>query len=223
MALIIGPYGGGTIIGKLGGKVFQRGSYGQVVRNLALPVNPATAEQQQVRVTMALLAFHWTFTLSQTKRDAWTDYAIGTPVTGKLGGLTTLQGRAWFIKNNVMPMLFDNTFNDQPPPTPGIAPPIIPTFVATTILGIQVTAFDTSLPTLSDVEFRVSIPINRSRLYYKAPYVIRFIRQEGSFALPLTLKAPSLVFLNQKYRISYKIIQADARGSQEFDQTVVVT
>jgi hypothetical protein len=222
MALILNPYGGGTIVGKLGGKVFQRGTFGQVVRNLALPVNPAAPQQQNVRAQMAILAYNWTFVLTELQRQNWTNYGLGTPVLGKLGTSIILPGRAWFIKNNMMPMLFDNSYNPAAPLTPGMAPPFEPTFAGTVATGIRVTAFVTAPQPASDLEFKVSIPLNASKKFFKGPYVVRTIVQEGIFVLPITLKPAGTVALTQKYVIAYRIVQNDGRSSVEQTKEVTI-
>jgi hypothetical protein len=212
MGLIIGAYGGSTIVGKVGGKVFQRGSFGNVVRNLALPVAPNTQRQVEVKSIVARLSWNWTNVLTVAMRKTWIDYGLGTPVTGKMGTQVTLSGRSWFLKANMISMLQANTYDTIAPVTPGTADPVVPTFTSSLANGLRLVSLATPMPVGSYLEMLISIPVNFSRLFFKGPFVSRVIIDEGN-PQPNVLKAPGTVALTQKYYIQYRIRLADGKVS----------
>lgn len=88
--------------GKLGGLIFSRNGGGTYAKTMAVPTNPATILQGNVRADFAQLASDWTETLTPIQRDAWIDYAAATPWTNSLGQVINLTGTNWFVKLNAV-------------------------------------------------------------------------------------------------------------------------
>jgi len=128
MARVIAPYGGGTLVGKLGSVVAQRGPFGNVLRTFSKPVNPNTTQQQTVKIAMQFLSRTWERDLSQTQRKDWNDYGRQTPMTNDRGQEVFYSGRNHFIRTNSNPVrtMGPGAVVLDAPITPGIIAPALP-------------------------------------------------------------------------------------------------
>ena len=223
MALILNPYGGGTIVGKLGGKVFQRGSFGQVVRNLALPVNPATPRQLTIKASMSVLAFFWNNTLTVTERKTWTDYAVVTPVQGTLGTQIYLAGRSWYIKSNLYKLSIGLTPLNTAPLTPGEGQGNNIILTGTTGDGLEVDSLQFPLTAGDRVIFQTSPPLHPSKQFFKGPWIQTDNFNEPVDSFPFTLKLPANVAVGQRYYVNSRIYGIDRKVSPEFKGVVDIT
>lgn len=87
--------------GSIGGVTYARAKGGTLYRRArAIPVNPGTVLQAQVRDSLTALVNYWTETLTPSQREAWNTYGQNVPVTNKLGSAIHLSGQNWFIANN---------------------------------------------------------------------------------------------------------------------------
>lgn len=102
MAIIIPGGGVAEARGKLGGVIFSRNLGGTYMKTMAVPTNPATILQGNVRADFAQLASEWNLSLTPTQRDAWIEYAAATPFTNSLGQVINLTGMNWYIKLNAV-------------------------------------------------------------------------------------------------------------------------
>jgi hypothetical protein len=89
-----GSIGGTTFSHAKGGVMYQRAR--------AIPVNPSSTYQVQIRNIVSGLASFWASALTQAQRDTWDMYAQNVPVTNKLGDSITLSGQNWFIGANTL-------------------------------------------------------------------------------------------------------------------------
>lgn len=85
--------------GSVGGLTLSRNSAGMYFRARTIPVNPATAQQVEIRTILGNLAAAWQ-TLTVAQRTAWTTYATNVPIVGKLGDPLTLTGQQMYIRCN---------------------------------------------------------------------------------------------------------------------------
>jgi len=70
-------------------------------RSRAIPTNPATTYQTQVRNTMAGIVNAWINILTAAQRNAWDLYAANVLVTNPLGDAVPISGQNWYIACNV--------------------------------------------------------------------------------------------------------------------------
>jgi hypothetical protein len=87
--------------GSVGGVTYSRAKGGTLYRRArAIPVNPNTEMQQQVRSAVTGLVNYWSEMLTPTQRETWEMYAANVPVTNKLGSTVNLTGQNWFVGAN---------------------------------------------------------------------------------------------------------------------------
>ena len=107
--------------GSVGGTCFSRTAGGAIVRNAPKPCNPRSAPQMARRATLAYLAAYWSRTLTEPFRGAWTDYALGTTWTNRVGGPAIITGLAAFIRLNSLELLIGNPIRANAPTALGHA------------------------------------------------------------------------------------------------------
>jgi len=82
--------------GSIAGVTYARSKGGTLYRRArAIPVNPQSTYQTQVRDALTSAVNQWVG-LTQAQRDAWDVYGQNVPVTNKLGSTVTLSGQNWF-------------------------------------------------------------------------------------------------------------------------------
>jgi len=171
-AIIVSPFGGGTLIGKLGSSVFQRGPYGNVVRTYVKPVNPNTVRQTIVRAFMTAGANAWN-SLTAGQRDAWRSYASLTPFLNKTGNEVRLSGRGMYMRTVMVSQLvgLGTAGGVVAPSSPGLPnlPQAVLAFDALTG-NISVTAVVGVLPTNWSLICLTSGNIGLGRSFFKGPF-----------------------------------------------------
>lgn len=91
---------GSAASGSTGSKTASRNRGGQYLRNRAVPTNPNTARQSNVREGLGILTPQWSNVLTQAQRDAWNLYAANVPVIDTLGATIKLSGINQFVRSN---------------------------------------------------------------------------------------------------------------------------
>lgn len=120
-----------ALSGSLAGIVASHNRGGPYFRSRALPTNPNSTNQQDVRDAMGTLASTWA-SLSQSQRDGWKSYADQTPV--EVDGETRFfTGFNMFIRGNTPRLYFNVDAVLDPPVDAGL-----PTYTTPTI-GIDAT------------------------------------------------------------------------------------
>lgn len=87
--------------GSIGGTTFSRNRYGSYVRNKAIPVNPNTSYQQEVRAIMSARSQEWRG-LSDDQRNQWKTWAQINPFTDVQGNSQVLQANAAYVRLNAL-------------------------------------------------------------------------------------------------------------------------
>lgn len=197
--------------GSVGGTTFSRNRYGLYTRNKSSPVQPNTPRQQSIRSSFTHAAQRFRDTLTPAQREAWRDYALGSPIVDQLGLSQVLGGNAMYIRFNGVWIDEGETPVDDAPTTPGLGPKIDPTMTADTAVGIQLTAF---APTLTAND-RIAIlwcaaPVSQAREFYKGPFT-RITWQPGNVALPLLLYDPSILAIGQRWFFQLRVFTSDGR------------
>lgn len=89
------------VSGSVGGLTYAHAKGGTMYsRARALPADPQTAFQLQVRGILAGLVNFWTDVLTSGQRNSWEQYAGNVPVTNALGDSILLSGQNWYIGAN---------------------------------------------------------------------------------------------------------------------------
>lgn len=86
--------------GSIGGMTGAHNRGGLYLRARTVPVDTATARQQQVRTAFSELVVRWTDTLTPAQREAWNLYGQNVLVTDTLGDPRPRSGQNWFIACN---------------------------------------------------------------------------------------------------------------------------
>jgi hypothetical protein len=121
--------------GSIGGATASHNRGGQYFRRRAIPVNPATAQQEAIRALFATCQAAWSNTLTAAQRDAWNNYALNTPVIDTLGNSVNAGGKGMYTRGNVPRLQGSLARIDAGPTTfgtPAMTNPAVTTLVAST-------------------------------------------------------------------------------------------
>lgn len=167
--------------GSIAGVTYGRAKGGTLYRRArAIPVNPATMYQGQVRNALAALVERWE-ELSQAERDAWNLYGENVLVTNKLGDQIPLSGQNWFIACNTPRLQWNAKFIAATFPRVDAAPTLfnrgdfstVEMTQADSSTGIDIT-FDVNDPWVSIDEAGLILymgrPRNQGRNAFKGPW-----------------------------------------------------
>lgn len=100
--MIFTPGGGiAAASGSIGGTTFSRNRGGPYVRTRAVPTNPNTTWQQEVRSLVATLTSLWLNALSADQRASWDTYALNVHLPNALGFDRNVGGLAMYVRSNV--------------------------------------------------------------------------------------------------------------------------
>lgn len=86
--------------GSIGGITYSRNRSGMYMRARAVPVQPNSSAQLQVRNALTDLVTAWKETLTAAQRAAWELYAQNVPVVNPLGDSVNNSGQNWYIGAN---------------------------------------------------------------------------------------------------------------------------
>lgn len=205
--------------GSVGGATASHNRYGLYFRARAVPVNPNTTFQQDVRNLFATYASRWTEVLNQAQRDGWDTYALNT------NGTTGLN--AYVAANSARAQAGLTTID---------VPPII--FAAATFTQVSGPIADDQSGdlTFSNTDewagevggaliLSVSRPFSPSINFFKGPY--RFTDKILGAVVPPTspfgFTVPFTVATGQKVGVHVRVVRADGRISVPQRYTVVVS
>ncbi len=88
-----------AVSGSIGGTVYSRNRGGAYMRNRAIPVDPNTSFQINVRSILATQSQNWA-DLTDAQRAAWENWAVQNTVTNALGNQIRLSGHQAFVQIN---------------------------------------------------------------------------------------------------------------------------
>lgn len=100
--------------GSVAGVTSSRNRFGQYRRTRAIPVNPNTLAQNEVRQNLATNAQEWK-NLTAPQQEEWNVFAEGHPKTDTLGQTIYLTGFQWFVSVNNINRLLGVTPTTEPP------------------------------------------------------------------------------------------------------------
>lgn len=203
--------------GSVGGITASRNRYGQYMRVRAVPVNPNTAQQQDVRGAFLDATTRWAL-LTEAQRTAWSVYAQNTPVLNKLGASVVLSGNAMYVRCNAPRIQFGLSPVDAGPTTFGM--PTYTAEVATLLAAGQVgsVTFDNAdtwaITTGGALAVFLSRPFGPGINFFAGPYQLSTIVL-GDTGTPPTSPAavtplPFPITIGQK--VGWRIRTTDADG-----------
>ena len=100
--------------GSVAGTVFSRNRGGTYIRNRAIPTDPNTVDQQNVRAILATQSQGWA-DRTDAERAAWENWAAQNPVTDVLGASIILSGHQAYVRLNSRLDFLDQTLLTAPP------------------------------------------------------------------------------------------------------------
>jgi hypothetical protein len=203
--------------GSVGGTTFSRNRYGLYTRNKSSPVQPNTERQQSVRANFTLAAQRWRDTLTDAQREAWRDYALGSPIVDSLGLSQVLAGNAMYIRFNSVWLAEEGGAIDAAPTTPGLGPKIDPTITGDTVNGIQLTAFVPAAANDRILVLTNDAPTAQSRDFFKGPFTFR-AWITTAVALPWVFVLPAELAVGQRWFVAFRLFTDDGRVG---DRTIV--
>jgi hypothetical protein len=92
----------------------SRNRFGQYYRNRAMPTQPRTTAQLDVRNNLTAASKAWA-SLSDAQRAAWSAWADAHPVTDALGSSISLTGHQAYISVNTLNLLTGQAAQTAPP------------------------------------------------------------------------------------------------------------
>lgn len=210
--------------GKLGGLVFSHNSAGKYVRQLAIPTNPATPQQEVIRVATAQLSNLWVNTLTQAQRDNWEAYAAAVPIPDALGNPLFIKGMPMYVRSNVSRIQAGLTRNDDGPSILDLGEFTIPTFdapdAAADDVDVNFTAGDAWVgEDGAAMLVYASRGQNATINFFKGPYRLAGLILGDATTpptSPATITLPFAVVAGQKVFFRVRVSRADGRLSTDF-------
>lgn len=161
--------------GSVGGLTFSRNRGGPYVRQRGNPINPATPEQELIRVYMGLLMQRWVGVLTEVQREDWNTYAFNVPLPNPLGQSRNVGGVGMYIRGNVTRLQAGLDIVDDAPQVFDVGGfTVVDVAIASGTPGTIDVDFndadDWATETGSGLAVYVSRPVNQSVNYFKGPY-----------------------------------------------------
>jgi hypothetical protein len=221
-----------AISGKIDGLVFAHNPGGKYIRNFAVPTNPNTIFQQEVRAFVAILTAAWQTVLSQPERDAWQLYADNVTVTNRLGDQINIPGISMYVRCNVARMQVTGDAIQAAPIIFNMAQLAKAIANNATVAGQTVDInFGATIPADpwiieagSRLQVYISRPQNSGINYFKGPY--RFAGAIEGDAVPptspFTVGVPFPIGLGQRLFTRCVVTALDGRISSPFFSNSIV-
>lgn len=161
--------------GSIGGITYSRNAGGMYTRARAVPTNPNTPAQQDVKAKLSNLAQVWSNVLTPVQRSGWEAYAAAVPVLDSLGEERPISGNAMFVRCNMARLVAGLNYISIPPTTMTMAGLTPPTIISATgssgVLSIGITNSDAWANTVNGQLFVfVSQPQSQGVNFFKGPF-----------------------------------------------------
>lgn len=199
--------------GSVGGLTYSHNASGMYIRARAIPTNPSTARQRQVRNAQTTISQAWGNTLTDLQRQAWTVYAANVPVKNRQGDVIKLSGIAMFMRCNLVRLQTNNPIAADAPTTFNLGDPT----TGGTITQAGTTPFALSLAwtnpaTVDDTVYVFTArPQSATINFFKGPFV--YSDAGSTDSTPLSFLHPYGYTAGQKVFVRTRIIYADGRVS----------
>lgn len=206
-----------SVSGSIAGLVYSHNQAGMYTRSRAVPTNPNTDAQQNVRNQQRILIDNWSNVLTSTQRDGWNLYAFNTPVLGPLGDPTKRSGQNMYVRGNLARMQAGFSAVNTAPTTYDLGSFTPITFVADASADTIIVSFSVADPWSLEAGGYMHIfqsrPQNAARNFFKGPYQLLGViegEDPGPITSPNTF--PSLFPLEVGQRVFLKINVSRADG-----------
>lgn len=228
MALIkLGPTVG-QISGSIGGMTFSRNAGGAYIRARAIPVNPGSQFQTELRGYLAQLTALWA-TLTQAQRDGWAAYSVNVLLPNPLGDQREIGALAHYVRSNVPRLQSGNPRVDTAPVifTLGeFTQPTITSITAPTALSLAFTDTDDWVDEDDSAMLIYGARgYNPTKNYFKGPYRYADLIEGDGTTPPTSPYAATLPFTLQAAQKSFifgRVTRADGRLSSPFRLPAIV-
>jgi hypothetical protein len=208
MAIILNPYGGGTLIGSIGSTTFQRGRYGNLARARVKPVDPNTPRQQEVKTYMTQASAEFG-AISAASMAQWNSYALNTPIIGPKGTQIVLTGRQMYMRSRMFQLRGTLGPLLTAPSTPGVLPIPSCTFTYDVATGVVALTAISAVPTNYAIRFLISRNLGPSRNYWKGPFETTHV-EVSTITPPVTIATIAPVpVAGEKVYVKFKAWDAD--------------
>lgn len=204
------PTLGGAYSGSFGGLTASRNRGGQYLRRRAMPTNPNTTAQQNVRNSFGQAMTRWSSILTESQRAGWRTYAENVAWTDSLGQSIKLTGAQMYARTNTL-IIQATDYSSSPIAVVDDAPTdftLGPTLVGLTAVGEYDAANPLYTPPSPSFNLQLSwsgslldtyylfvflgVPHSASRTYYKGPYqLIAAVEGENDSDSSLLIGAPA--------------------------------
>jgi len=161
-----------SAVGSVGGTTHSKNRYGFYIKNKAIPTNPNSPAQAEIRSIMTQLVARWKSTLTQAQADAW-NHAGELHKRSKYGQGFSLSGFNLFCGVNVLRGLIPVAPVDTPSIFEGAPGVIMPTIGENVGTGkMDITAWtDAEVMHYIFIYSTNAVPVTTS--YKNAPFVFR--------------------------------------------------
>ena len=228
MALIKLGAAVGQISGSVGGVTFSRNAGGAYMRARAIPVNPGSQFQTELRGYLAQLTALWP-TLTQAQRDGWAAYSVNVLLPNPLGDQREIGALAHYVRSNVPRLQSGNPRVDTAPVifTLGeFTQPTITSITAPTALSLAFTDTDEWVDEDDSAMLIYGARgYNPTKNYFKGPYRYADLIEGDATTPPTSPYAATLPFTLQAAQKSFifgRVTRADGRLSSPFRLPAIV-
>ncbi len=211
------------VSGSVGGITYAHNQGGLYARARAIPTDPATVFQVEVRNIIVQLAPRWSDTLTQAQRDAWDVYASNVALPDVFGDQRNVSGIAQYTRSNVARFQAGLAFVDDAPVIFTLVPFNAPTIASFDEANEQYSiAYDNSDAwAIEDGGAMIiygSRPQNEGINFFKGPY--RFAGLVTGAVIPPTspeiITNPFAFTDGNKLFLRAVVVSADGRVSSSF-------
>ncbi len=204
--------------GSAGGITASRNRGGMYFRARAIPTNPNTALQQEVRQNLGASSNIWSTILTQDQRDGWDLYAKNVPVIDRLGASMLLSGINMYNRSNT-PRLQAGLASIPDAPADfnlGTTPNIV-SIVG--VLGVYTLTYGPALTADDRILFYLGRPQNAGKSFFRGPY--QFSEARAGVAVTWTVPIGATWQEGQKIYVRCQVTRADGRLSQEAQSSFI--
>lgn len=124
----------GALVGSLGGDTFSKNRYGYYVKKKAIPTNPNTANQAEIRSIMTDLVSYWKSDITASEAESWR-HAAELHQRSKYGASFSLSGFNLFCGFNLLSVLAGVAIVDAPTLFDGAPSCVLPTVTTEAVTG----------------------------------------------------------------------------------------
>lgn len=210
--------------GSVGGITASRNAGGMYFRARALPTNPNTPFQQEVRNAMTQLTGRWGDVLTGAQRDAWKVYGEQTGLLNPLGDQVNVSGISMYTRSNISRIQAGLDIADAAPTVFNIgdftAPVLSAPSEGSQDFSLSFTTGDAWVDEDgSAMLVYVSRPQNPTINFFKGPYrLAATIPGDGTTAptSPVAVDVPFAITAGQRLFVKVRVTRADGRLSGDF-------